>query len=52
MILWLEISYGFTRKEIFMFLAQVLEARVTQCVNPTFSYVAKVKKGYLEWTAR
>ncbi len=52
MILWLENSYGFARKEAFMFLAQVLEARVTQFVNPTFSYVAKVQKGYLEWTAR
>ncbi len=50
MILWLEEEYGFERKEAFMFLAQVLEARVTQYVNPTFSYVAKVKKEYLGWT--
>ncbi|MFW6175090.1 MAG: acetamidase/formamidase family protein, partial [Chloroflexota bacterium] len=50
MILWLEDEYGMERKEAFMFLSQVLEARVTQFVNPTFSYVAKVKKEYLEWT--
>lgn len=49
MILWLEEEYGFARKEAFMFLAQVLEARVTQYVNPTYSYVAKVRKAYLEW---
>ncbi|MBC8424451.1 acetamidase/formamidase family protein, partial [bacterium] len=50
MLLWLEEEYNFARKDAFMFLAQVLEARVTQFVNPTFSYVAKVKKEYLEWT--
>lgn len=50
MILWLEEGYGLARKEAFMFLSQVLEARVTQFVNPTFSYVAKVNKKYLEWT--
>ncbi len=50
MLLWLEEEYNFTRKDAFMFLAQVLEARITQFVNPTFSYVAKVKKEYLEWT--
>ena len=50
MLLWLEEEYNFARKDAFMFLAQVLEARITQFVNPTFSYVAKVKKEYLEWT--
>ena len=29
------------------FLGQVLEARCTQFVNPTFTYVAKVPKRYL-----
>jgi len=47
MILWLEEDYGMSRGEAFMFLAQVLEARVTQFVNPTFSYICKVKKEYL-----
>jgi amidase len=50
MLLWLEEEYHFTRKDAFMFLAQILEARITQFVNPSFSYVAKVKKEYLEWT--
>ena len=50
MIVWLEDEYGFERKEAYMFLAQILEARVTQFVNPTYSYVAKVQKKYLEWT--
>jgi acetamidase/formamidase len=49
-ILWLEDGYGMDRKEAYMLLAQVLEARITQFVNPTFSYIAKVQKKYLEWT--
>ena len=47
MVLWLEESYGFARGEAYLFLGQVLEARCTQFVNPTFSYVAKVDKKYL-----
>ena len=47
MILWLEDSYGFTRGEAYLFLGQVLEARCTQFVNPTFTYVAKVNKEFL-----
>ena len=47
MILWLEADYGMTQGEAFMFLAQVLEARVTQFVNPSYSYVCKVNKKYL-----
>ena len=47
MLLWLEESYNFTRSEAYLFLGQVLEARVTQFVNPTFTYVAKVPKRYL-----
>ena len=45
-------EYGLERKEGHMFLVQVLEARVTRFVNPTYSYVAKVQKKYLEWTGR
>ena len=51
MILWLEEDYGFPRGEAYMFLGQVLEARCTQFVNPTFSYVAKVDRTYLPHTA-
>ncbi len=47
MILWLEDDYGFSRGEAYLFLGQVLEARCTQFVNPTFSYVAKVRREYL-----
>jgi len=47
MILWLEEDYGFARGEAYLFLGQVLEARCTQFVNPTFSYVAKVNRKYL-----
>ena len=47
MILWLEASYGFSRSDAYLFLGQILEARVTQFVNPTFSYVLKVPKRYL-----
>jgi amidase len=47
MILWLEESYGMARGEAYLFLGQVLEARVTQFVNPTFSYVLKVPRRYL-----
>ena len=47
MILWLEADYGMTQGEAFMFLAQCLEARVTQFVNPSYSYVCKVNKKYL-----
>ena len=47
MVLWLEGEYGFPRGEAYLFLGQVLEARCTQFVNPTFSYVAKVNQNYL-----
>ena len=47
MIVWLEDDYGFERGEAYLFLGQVLEARCTQFVNPTFSYVAKVDRQYL-----
>jgi acetamidase/formamidase len=47
MVLWLEESYGFDRGEAFLYLGQVLEARVTAFVNPTFTYIAKVAHKYL-----
>ena len=47
MVLWLEESYNFTRGDAYLFLGQVLQARCTQFVNPTFTYVAKVPKRYL-----
>ena len=47
MILWLGDDYGMEKGEAFMFLAQCLEARVTQFVNPSYSYIAKVNRKYL-----
>jgi amidase len=47
MILWLEEEYGFTKGEAYLLLGQVLEARCTQFVNPTFTYVCKVSRKYL-----
>jgi amidase len=47
MVLWLEESYGYDRGEAFLYLGQVLEARVTAFVNPTFTYIAKVAHEYL-----
>ena len=47
MVLWLEAGYGMTRGEAFMFLSQCFEARVTQFVNPSYTYVAKVARKYL-----
>jgi len=47
MLLWLEAAYGLARGEAFLLLGQVLEARVTQFVNPTFTYVLKVARQYL-----
>lgn len=47
MILWLEEEHGFRRGEAYLFLGQVLEARCTQFVNPTFTYLAKVPRRYL-----
>jgi len=47
MVLWLEEDYGFSRGEAYLYLGQVLEARCTQFVNPTFTYIAKVAKRFL-----
>lgn len=44
---WLDEEYNIPTPEALMFLGQVLEARCTQFVNPTFSYICKVKRKYL-----
>ena len=36
-----------SRGEAFLYLGQVLEARCTQFVNPTFTYIAKVNRRFL-----
>ena len=47
LIQWLEEEYGFARGDAYLLLGQVLEARVTQFVNPTFTYCVKLAKKYL-----
>jgi len=47
LICWLGDDYGLAQGEAILLLGQVLEARVTQFVNPHFTYVAKVQKGFL-----
>ena len=47
LVLWLEEDYGFSRGEAFLLLGQVLEARCTAIVNPTYTYIAKIAKKYL-----
>ncbi len=47
LILWIEEDCGMSRGDIYMLLAQVMEARCTQFVNPTYTYLAKVAKVYL-----
>ena len=44
---WLTESYRLALGDAYLLLGQVLEARCTQFVNPTFTYVAKVEKRYL-----
>jgi acetamidase/formamidase len=45
MILWLEAD-GLPRGDAYLWLGQVLEARCTQFVNPTFTYLAKVRREF------
>ena len=47
MVRWLVEDYGFTTGDAFLYLGQVLEARVTQFVNPTFTYLVKVARKHL-----
>ena len=47
MILWLEEEFAMSRGEAYLLLGQVMEARCTQFVNPTYTYVCKVNRKYL-----
>lgn len=47
LIIRMERDYRIPAREAYLLLGQVLEARCTQFVNPTFTYVAKVAKRYL-----
>lgn len=48
LVLWMAEDYGFSRGEAFLLLGQVLEARCTAIVNPTYTYIAKIGKQYLK----
>lgn len=47
MVRWLVEDYGFSPGDAYLYLGQVLEARVTQFVNPTFTYFLKIDRKYL-----
>jgi len=47
MMFWLIDQYGFSEEEAYLFMGQVMEARCTQFVNPTRTYVCKMPKKYL-----
>ena len=45
---WLEQDYGFERLDAYTLLGQVGESSVANIVDPAYSVVAKIRKGYLE----
>ena len=47
LIHWMVDEYGFTPTDAHMLLSQVLEARVTQFVDPLITYICKVRREYL-----
>lgn len=47
LIRWLQADYGLEPRETVLLLSQVLEARATQVVNPTITYVAGVRQELL-----
>lgn len=47
LIKWLAEDYGQSAGDAYLLLGQVLESRITQLVNPTFTAVAKINKKYL-----
>ena len=47
LINWMAEDFGFTHAGAHMLLAQVLQARATQFVNPLYTYLCKVRRKYL-----
>ncbi|MCL2498463.1 MAG: acetamidase/formamidase family protein [Symbiobacteriaceae bacterium] len=47
LLTWLKSDYGFSREEGYMLMAQLMEARASQYVNPTRTYLCKMPKKYL-----
>jgi acetamidase/formamidase len=44
---WMADEYGFTEEEAYLLMGQVMEARSTQFVKPTRTYICKMPKKYL-----
>jgi amidase len=44
---WMTESYGFSPREAYLLMGQVMEARCTQFVNPTRTYICSMAKRYL-----
>jgi amidase len=44
---WMVDDFGFTEEEAYLLMGQVMEARCTQFVNPTRTYICKMPKKYL-----
>lgn len=47
MMQWMADEYAFTLPDAYLLMGQVMEARCTQFVNPTSSYICKMPKGVL-----
>ena len=47
MVNWMAASYDFSVEEAYLLMGQVMEARNTQFVNPTSSYICKMPKRFL-----
>lgn len=47
LLAWMTAEYGFTFDEAYLLMGQVMEARCTQFVNPTSTYICKMAKKYL-----
>lgn len=47
LLYWMVDQYGFTEESAYLLMGQVLEARCTQFVNPTRTYICKMAKQYL-----
>ena len=45
---WMVEAYHFTPEDAYLLMGQVMEARCTQFVNPTRSYICKMPKKYLK----
>jgi acetamidase/formamidase len=48
LLLWITGEYGFDEGEAYLLMGQVMQARCTQFVNPTRTYICKMAKRYLD----